>query len=241
MADELHELSGELLLREVDIHRLTPVGLLIGRWTQRPTERSGFWKNGFRKDAADSLDWDCSTLGGVLHLWASFRCFWCLLWIQGEKLRELRSDFITPLQPQQHSRQAGDLLGWRTEHLTNFCQVASRLLAFSRKAFEHTNWIASWHLELSLARKTYPNEEKSRQSAPFCKLSAAQVWRDTHFIWLQDSLAEAESPVAGVWISSFRGLWWWDPALWRNGKDLQWSSPAVLDVQTMIGLSARAE
>eukprot|EP00435_Cladocopium_sp_Y103_P049282 s2035_g14.t2 len=58
----------------------------------------------------------------------------------GEKLGQLREDLMHPLQPQQHSRQ-----------------VVSRLLAFSRKAFEHVNWI---------------------------------VWRDTHFVWLKDSLSE---------------------------------------------------
>eukprot|EP00434_Breviolum_minutum_P032255 symbB.v1.2.028528.t1/scaffold3032.1/size64972/8 len=60
----------------------------------------------------------------------------------GEKLKQLRGDLLQPLQPQQHSRQ-----------------VISRLLAFSRKAFEHANWI---------------------------------VWRDTHFVWLQDSLSEGQ-------------------------------------------------
>ena len=44
----------------------------------------------------------------------------------GEKLGQLREDLMHPLQPQQHSRQ-----------------VVSRLLAFSRKAFEHVNWIAA--------------------------------------------------------------------------------------------------
>lgn len=58
----------------------------------------------------------------------------------GEKLGQLREDLMHPLQPKQHSRQ-----------------VVSRLLAFSRKAFEHVNWI---------------------------------VWRDTHFVWLKDSLSE---------------------------------------------------
>ncbi|CAJ1341588.1 unnamed protein product [Effrenium voratum] len=59
-----------------------------------------------------------------------------------ERLRELRGDLMSPLQPEGHSRQ-----------------VVSRLLAFGRKAFEHANWM---------------------------------VWRDTHFLWLQDTLREAQ-------------------------------------------------
>jgi len=60
--------------------------------------------------------------------------------LMGDKLRHLRADLVQPLQAQGHTRQ-----------------VVSRLLAFGRKAFEHSNWM---------------------------------VWRDTHFLWLQDSLRE---------------------------------------------------
>lgn len=80
----------------------------------------------------------------------------------GEKLKQLRGDLLQPLQPQQHSRQAGIdsaqglivHIQWRacaTSTLSTrvktchsaFCEVISRLLAFSRKAFEHANWIVT--------------------------------------------------------------------------------------------------
>ncbi|CAJ1448920.1 unnamed protein product [Effrenium voratum] len=103
-----------------------------------------------------------------------------------ERLRELRGDLMSPLQPEGHSRQASSrvrecagararvvseskqwhprlCLVWPngrtqgTHHTSALAEVVSRLLAFGRKAFEHANWM---------------------------------VWRDTHFLWLQDTLRE---------------------------------------------------
>ncbi|CAE7248752.1 clpP2 [Symbiodinium necroappetens] len=73
--------------------------------------------------------------------------------LMGDKLRHLHADLVQPLQAQGHTRQ-----------------VVSRLLAFSRKAFEHSNWM---------------------------------VWRDTHFLWLQDSLREGRV-VHSAWGPSDR-------------------------------------
>ncbi|CAE6955826.1 unnamed protein product [Symbiodinium natans] len=87
MADEVQQLAGAVLSREIEMQDSAPTGLLIG-----------------------------------------------------EKLRHLHTDLVQPLQAQGHTRQ-----------------VVSRLLAFGRKAFEHSNWM---------------------------------VWRDTHFVWLHDSLRE---------------------------------------------------
>ena len=139
MADELLEVSGQALARESEIHQSTPIGFLIGCSAQ-----IGFkWHHAWYLEMCQNCG---IKIGGVTSIKnIIFTLFFHVEEFQhgippishqpqtthnsrsaGEKLGQLREDLMHPLQPKQHSRQ-----------------VVSRLLAFSRKAFEHVNWIAA--------------------------------------------------------------------------------------------------